>query len=48
MHALVTGMRWGFGVGAALAVVVVVLAFVMPGRLSPEQEAATEGMGAAH
>ena len=30
--ALVGGMRWAFGVGAVLALVVLALAFVLPGR----------------
>jgi DHA2 family lincomycin resistance protein-like MFS transporter len=32
VSALVGGMRWAFGVGALLALVVLVLAFVLPGR----------------
>ncbi|WP_341927916.1 MDR family MFS transporter [Nocardioides psychrotolerans] len=32
LEALVGGMRWGFGVGAVLAVLVVVVALAMPGR----------------
>ncbi|WP_137293821.1 MDR family MFS transporter [Nocardioides dongxiaopingii] len=35
----VGGMRWGFGVGAVLAVVVLVLAFLMPSRLPSRDEA---------
>ena len=33
VDALVGGMRWGFAVGAILAVAVLVVAIFMPGRL---------------
>ena len=39
VSAHVGGMRWGFGVGAVLAVVVLALAFVMPGRLAAKEPA---------
>lgn len=39
LHALVGGMRWGFGVGAVLAVVVLVVALLMPNRLPAGAEA---------
>ena len=40
MHALVGGMRWGFGVGAILGVAVLVLALLMPDRVEAEPEGA--------
>ncbi|MDO9457280.1 MDR family MFS transporter [Nocardioides sp.] len=40
LHALVSGMRWGFGVGAVLGVAVLVLALMMPGRVSAQEGAA--------
>ncbi|MFB9313320.1 MDR family MFS transporter [Nocardioides plantarum] len=39
VHALVSGMRWGFGVGAVLGFAVLVLAFLMPGRVESEHGA---------
>ncbi|MGA8256700.1 MAG: MDR family MFS transporter [Nocardioides sp.] len=39
LEARVAGMEWGFGVGAILAVVVVAVALLMPGRLPDEQHA---------
>jgi DHA2 family lincomycin resistance protein-like MFS transporter len=39
LHALVGGMRWGFGVGAVLGVAVLVFAFLMPNRLPEGAEA---------
>jgi DHA2 family lincomycin resistance protein-like MFS transporter len=43
LHALVDGMRWGFGVGAILGVAVLVLAFLMPNRVE-----STQGSPAVH
>ena len=40
IDARVGGMQWGFGVGAIIAIAVVAVAVVMPGRLSSEQETA--------
>jgi DHA2 family lincomycin resistance protein-like MFS transporter len=44
-EALAGGMRLAFGVSAALSVVVVVLAFVLPGRLPESGEVGHEGEG---
>ncbi len=40
VDALVGGMRWGFGVGALIAVLVVAVALAMPGRprVAPQDE----------
>jgi MFS transporter, DHA2 family, lincomycin resistance protein len=43
LSAHVGGMRWGFGVGAALALVVVVLALFMPGRVAGDGERVPAG-----
>lgn len=40
LHALVSGMKWGFGVGAVLGVVVLAMALTMPNRLPAGQEGA--------
>ncbi|WP_148613859.1 MDR family MFS transporter [Nocardioides rubriscoriae] len=45
VHALVGGMRWGFGVGAVLGVAVLVLALLMPGRVTAQDGA---GVPAVH
>ena len=44
LEALMGGMRWGFGVGPLLAVLVVAVAFAMPGRplLADAEGAAVE------
>ncbi|MCW2815192.1 MAG: family efflux transporter permease subunit [Nocardioides sp.] len=39
LQALVGGMRWGFGVGAVLGVAVLVLALMMPGRVTAQEGA---------
>jgi DHA2 family lincomycin resistance protein-like MFS transporter len=40
LHAQVTGMQWGFGVGAVLGVVVLLFALTMPNRLPAGQQGA--------
>jgi len=44
IDARVGGMQWGFGVGAIIAIAVVAVAIVMPGRLNAEQEAAAPSL----
>ncbi len=51
LHAMVGGMQWAFGVGAVLAVAMLALAFLLPGRAEPmtppEPDLVVDGEGVA-